>query len=74
MELPKTAEGLPPPEDYDLLYNSKCEMEELQELSPPSSQLEQCHKTTNKQTKRTACQKNLVNDKAQNANTWTQFH
>ena len=43
-ERPKTPEGFPPQEELDLLYNSKYDMEESEEPSPPSSQYEPRHK------------------------------
>ena len=43
-ERPKTLEGFPPQEEFDLLYNSKYDMEESEEPSPPSSQYEPRHK------------------------------
>jgi hypothetical protein len=43
-ERPKTPEGFPPQEEFDLLYNSKYDMEESVEPSPPSSQYEPRHK------------------------------
>ena len=43
-ERPKTPEGFPPQEEFDLLYNSKYDMEESEEPSPPSSQYEPRHK------------------------------